>query len=174
MGKGKGGPLTPTISAAAVDCAYAAIDVFEGMMEARFIKYLGEDLERPFDAEGSMTIFRSLMIALQLVVVVLSKNIKNEAVVVGNGAEDSIPPLAPHEKFFTLVDEEGRESTTSKQYDPLQYLLTVLYLLSHTAVQTDMTCFWWDSEKVIEELWSAANLKILLQAIECAMDRVSF
>lgn len=36
----------------------------------------------------------------------------------------------------------------AKAYEPLQYLLTTLYLLSHTVVQTDATCFWWRSEQV--------------------------
>lgn len=58
--------------AVALDCTFAALDVLEGMMEARFIKELGEDLDRPFDEEGSFNMYRALVVALRLLVAVIS------------------------------------------------------------------------------------------------------
>lgn len=65
-----------------------------------------------------------------------------------------------------------QKTPQAKAYEPLQYLLTTLYLLSHTAVQTDVTCFWWRPEAVIEELWAPRNLRALVASIELVMDKV--
>jgi hypothetical protein len=78
-------------------------------------------------------------------------------------------------KTFTVTDDLGMQSVLHKShaYEPLQYLLTVLNLLSYTPVQTDCTCFWWDSETVLEEIWCEDNMKLLLRCVEVALEHVS-
>jgi hypothetical protein len=219
---GMGEQLKEGAPAVALDCTFAALDVLEGMVEARFIKELGEDLERPFGEEGSLAIYRALVVALRLIVAVISLDGYNPVaggdeeeeagagVGAGAGASSSSKPpasspttaqtpLAEHPslssprnmlapKSFTFEDptegagEGGRKGggagpalmvhTKAKAYEPLQYLLTTLYLLSHTAVQTDVTCFWWRPEAVIEELWAPRNLRALVASIELVMDKV--
>jgi hypothetical protein len=227
-----------------LDCAFAALDVLEKMMEARFINFEGEDLERPFDREGSLSIYRALVSALRLIVAAINyegydpapqeasqeEEKVEEKEVKRSGSSSSInsssssssnssnsnsrrPPTVPTTnsssssggggnglgrtftrpaslsssalvmqgthpslssprnalapKTFTFDDAAGQEHvhTKSKTYEPLQYLLTVLYLLSHTSVQTDATAFWYSADVVIEELWAPRNLQALLACI---------
>jgi len=79
--------------------------------------------------------------------------------------------LAP--KTFTFDDTAGKKQvhTKSKTYEPLQYLLTVFYLLSHTSVQTDATAFWYSADVVIEELWAPRNLQALLACIDIVLGK---
>ncbi len=212
---GMGEKLKEGAPAVALDCTFAALDVLEGMVVARFIKELGEDLERPFDEEGSLAIYRALVVALRLIVAVISLDGYDPAASSGGdggkggdgggaggdgkGKPAGSPPttaqtplvkhpslssprnlLAP--KSFTFEDPEDKGKaggaqrlmvhTKAKAYEPLQYLLTTLYLLSHTAVQTDVTCFWWRPDAVIDELWAPRNLRALIASIELVMDKV--
>lgn len=150
------------INPQAIDCAFAAIDVLEGMLETRFILNVGEQLDKPFDEKGSLTIFRALVLSLRLVVSLLEP---------GSGLSAKSDARV---KTFTVTDDAGMQSVLHKShaYEPLQYLLTVLNLLSYTPVQTDRTCFWWDSEVVLQEIWSEENMKLLLRCIEVALEHV--
>eukprot|EP00624_Nannochloropsis_granulata_P001354 evm.model.NODE_16562_length_22072_cov_23.092787.3 len=82
--------------------------------------------------------------------------------------------LAP--KTFTFDDAAGKEQvhTKAKTYEPLQYLLTVFYLLSHTSIQTDATAFWDSPDVVIEELWAPRNLQALLACIGIVLGKPLF
>lgn len=120
--------------AVALDCTFAALDVLEGMMEARFIKELGEDLDRPFDEEGSFNIYRALAVALRLLVAVISLDGYNPLLkegeggfkgkrgkLVGSPMPTAQTPLAEHPslssprnllapKSFTFEDPEAKAS----------------------------------------------------------------
>lgn len=125
---GMGAKLKEGAPAVALDCTFAALDVLEGMLEARFIKELGEDLERPFDEEGSFGIYRSLVVALRLIVAVISLDGYNPVAEEGKGkgklpvgspTTTATTPLAKHPslssprnllapKSFTFEDPEAK------------------------------------------------------------------
>ena len=121
----------------------------------------GEDLDCPFDKDGSLNIYKSLVSALRLIVSAINHDGYNplprpthpptkppkaprpptsSSVLTGTPSHPSLssPRNALAPKSFTFDDADGEEQvhTKRKAYEPLQYLLTVLYLLSHTSVQT--------------------------------------
>ena len=163
----------------ALDCVYAAIDVIESIMEERFIRNLGPALERPFDQTASVALFESLALCLHFLVAAIRPLPRAGRPTADSNDDNTIPPTEERPiippKSFTILDEKGTESVIwkSRGYDPLQYLLVVLYLMSHTSIQTDVTCFWWDPKTIIEVVWKEENLRALLKVIDLAMEKVS-
>lgn len=203
----------------ALDCAFAILDVVEKMMEARFLKCMGDELERPFDPVGSLHLYQTLVTALRLLVAVMqfegyepappvekekakakegeekrkgnrrpppvpgshglalsrSESLSSSSLVLhGTHPSLSSPRNALAPKTFTFDDAAGESQvhTKSKANEPLQYLVTVLYLLSHTSVQTDVTAFWEAPDAIVEEQWSSRNFQALLACIGIVLGTV--
>jgi hypothetical protein len=112
------------VSTAMLDCSFAALDVLESIMDTRFIANLGENLERPFDQPTSLCLYQTLVASLRLM------GLLNEATLSG------VFTVRGEPREFVVTDE-GAETVLRKTriYDPVQYLLTVMTLLSYTAVQ---------------------------------------
>jgi len=169
---------TADVDQAAIDCVYAAIDVMESAMEARFIRNLGPALERPFDQITSVALYESMAMCLHFLIATIRPLQRSGTPTEGNVDDNTVPPncerpMVPP-KNFTIVDDKGVESVIwkSRGYDPLQYLLVILYLLSHTPIQTDVTCFWWDPNTIIEVVWKEENLRALFDVMDLALDKV--